>query len=131
MRHPQVLVYESDGRLAELLRRESKARSWLVREPRSLDSCLRLLSRGSPNALVLKIGKDLVREATLLERVMWLYPDTASFVVSDAEDVRLAGLAWDLGACFIVAPERSRHELVGLVAGFLGGEKEAGRHERA
>ncbi len=124
MRHPQVLVYESDGRLAELLRRESKARGWLVREPRSVDACLRLLSKGGPNALVLKMGKDLVREATLLERVVWLFPDTAPFVVSDTEDERLAALTWDLGASFIVSPALQRHSLVDLVAGFL--EPESG-----
>jgi DNA-binding NtrC family response regulator len=123
MRHPQVLVYESDGRLAELLRRDSKAHGWLVREPRGIDSCLRLLARGGPQALVLKMGKDLVREATLLERVMWLFPDTASFVVSDADDARLAALSWDLGASFVVSPALQRQGLRDLVASFLNVEK--------
>ena len=125
MRHPQVLVYESDGRLAELLRRESKVRGWSVREPRSIDACLRLLSRGGPNALILKMGKDLVREATLLERVNWLFPDTAAFVISETEDERLAALTWDLGASLIVSPALQRYSLVDLVAGFL--ERESDR----
>jgi len=119
MRHPQVLVYETDGRLAELLRRESKSRRWSVREPRSLDACLRLLQRGGPSVLVLKIGKDLVRETTLLERVMWQFPDTSAFVVSDTEDSRIAALAWDLGATFIVFPSLPRQGLHNLIAGFL------------
>jgi len=119
MRHPQVLVYESDGRLAELLRRDSKPRGWLVREPRGIESCLRLLARGGPSALVLKMGKDLVREATLLERVMWLFPDTAAFVVLDTDDARLAALTWDLGASFVVSPGLQRQGLVDLVAGFM------------
>ena len=36
MRHPQVLVYEPDGRLAKLLRDAIEARKlkWALREPR-------------------------------------------------------------------------------------------------
>ena len=69
MRFPQVLIYESDGRIADLVRRDSKSRQWSVREPRRLETCLRLLRRGGPSVLVLKIGADLVQELTLLDRV--------------------------------------------------------------
>jgi DNA-binding NtrC family response regulator len=119
MRYPQVLVYESDGRLAELLRREGEARRWTLREPRRLESCWRLLERGGPAVLVLKVGTDLVRELTLLERIKWLYPETASVVVGDTENPTLAGLAWDLGASFVLFPPLSRQDLPELVARLL------------
>ncbi len=126
MRHPQVLVYESDGRLAELLRREGKLQRWLVRESRGVEACLRLLARGGPSALVLRMGKDLVREATLLERVMEVFPDTAVIVVLDHDDARLSALTWDLGASFVVSPGV---QLVELVAGFLGDTGRQGDRE--
>ena len=69
MRFPQVLIYENDGRIAELLRRDDKSRRWALREPRRPEACFRLLRRGGPNALVLKVRTDLFQELTLLDRV--------------------------------------------------------------
>ncbi len=119
MRYPQVLIYENDGRLAELLRREAKPRQWSLREPRRLESCLRLLRRGGPSVLILKVGTDLVEELTLLERVSWLFPDTATVVIGDAENPVLAGLAWDLGATLVLFPPQPRYSLVDIVTRLL------------
>src|SRR5438270_145406 len=112
MRFPQVLIYENDGRIAELLRRASKARQWSLREPRRPESCLRLLQRGGPSVFVLKVGTDLLQELTLLERVSWLYPETATVVVGDMANPLLAGLAWDLGAGLVLFPPQPRHALL-------------------
>jgi hypothetical protein len=122
MRYPQLLVYESDGRIAELFRRqrqEEKSRRFALREPRGQESCLRLLRRGGTSALILKVGKDLVRELTLLERVTWLCPETAVIVAGDTENAVLAELAWDLGARFVLFPPLPREWLPALVDGFL------------
>jgi DNA-binding NtrC family response regulator len=129
MRFPQVLMYESDGRLADLLRRDSKSRQWSVREPRRLETCLRLLRRAGPSVLVLKIGTDLVQELTLLDRVSWLFPDTATVVVGDTDNPMVAGLAWDLGAAFVLAPPQPRHCLIEIVDRLLEpacGKRQAG-----
>ena len=121
MRHPQVLVYERDGLLANLLRRTGKTgqarkpTDWALREPRRLETCLRLLSRGGPSLLVLEVGHDLERELTLLERVSWLHPETATVVVGDAEDAALAGLAWDLGASYVLFPPLLRDQLLDVI----------------
>jgi hypothetical protein len=119
MRHPQVLVYESDGRLAELLRRQGSLRAWSLREPRAMDSCLRLLRGDGPSVLIIKLGKDLVRELTLLERVTWLFPDTATVVVPNTEDPLLAGLAWDLGASFVLFWPLAPQEFLNIVTGLM------------
>jgi hypothetical protein len=119
MRYPHVLVYESDGRIAELLRPEIESRKWSLREPRGVDACLRLLGSGGPSVLIVKLGKDLLRELTLLERVTWLFPDTAAIVVGDAENSLLAGLAWDLGASFVLFPPVRRPELLALLVGLI------------
>ena len=122
MRYPQLLIYESDGRIGEMFRRQreqQKSRRFALREPRGQESCLRLLRRSGPSALILKVGKDLVRELTLLERVTWQCPDTAVLVVGDTENVLLAELVWDLGASFVLFPPLPREWLPALVDGFL------------
>jgi hypothetical protein len=119
MRYPQVLIYENDGRIAELLRREGKPRHWSLREPRRPESCLRLLRRGGPSVLVLKVGRDLLEELTLLERVSWLYPDTGTVVVGDSDNPALAGLTWDLGAAVVLFPPQPRYSLIGIVGRLL------------
>jgi hypothetical protein len=112
---PQVLVYETDGRLASLLSREAKPREWSLKEPRSLESCLKLLTRNTSGVLVLKAGKDLIREFTVLERVSFFFPETALVVVCDTENPVLASLAWDLGAGFVLVPPRPRGLLIDIV----------------
>jgi hypothetical protein len=120
MHHPQLLIYESDGRVAAQLRPVAEAQNWVVREPRQLAPCVRLLHRGGPGVLVIKVGRHLEREFLLLERVAWLFPDTGRVVVGDAEHVWLAGLAWDLGASFVLLPPMFREQLPEIVAGLMG-----------
>jgi len=133
MRYPQLLIYESAGGIAELFRRqrqEEKSRRFALREPRGQESCLRLLRRGGPSALILKVGKDLVREFTLLERVTWLCPETAVIVAGDMENAILAELAWDLGASFVLFPPLPREWLPALVDGFLARPDVTGKETR-
>jgi hypothetical protein len=143
--HPQVLIYETDGHLAELLRDLAKERRWALREPRRPEACLSLLQRGGPAVLVIRVNGDLVRQMTLpepmsddetaalekqyrnlvrqmtlLERVAWLCPETATVVVSDDANEMLAGLAWDLGASYVLFPPQARDRLPGLVAELMG-----------
>src|ERR1700693_1474782 len=100
MRHPQLLIYENDGLLARLLRSVPRSRGnlgktldWSLREPRRPETCLRLLRRGGPIILVLKLGRDLVGELGLLQQVHWLFQSTPVVVVCDTQDSTLAGLA--------------------------------------
>ena len=126
MRFPQVLIYEGDGRLAALLRETlalgqgGDKRRWALRSPRLASSCLRLLRGAGPSVLVLKLGRDPKRhEMPLLEQVTWLYPDTATVVVSELDNPALAGLAWDLGARCVLFPPQTRDQLPGVVAGLM------------
>jgi hypothetical protein len=114
-----LLVYEDDGRLAALLRPAAEGHGWPLREPRQLAACLRLLRRGGPNVLVLKLSRDLERDLSLLERVAWLEPDTATVVVGDSDHAALAGLAWDLGADFVLLPPLPRERLPEIVTGLM------------
>ena len=54
----------------------------------------------------------------LLERAARVYPEAACVVVTEGEQARLAGLAWDLGAAVVLAAP-AREALVEVVAAFL------------
>jgi DNA-binding response OmpR family regulator len=120
MRQPQVVVYEGDGKLAALLQSLVEERNWLLREPRKPQACLSLLRQGGPTVLVLKVGRDLERDLTVLERTTWLRPQTATVVVGDTDHAALAGLGWDLGAAYVLMPPLPRELLPDLVAGLMG-----------
>src|SRR5919197_6161572 len=117
MRYPQLLVFEGDGRLAALLRPLAEQRRWPLREPRQLDPCLRLLARAGSGVLVIRAGRDLEREFTLLERVRWHFPAVRCVVVTDGDQPPLAGLAWDLGADCVLSPALAHNLLPDTVAG--------------
>jgi hypothetical protein len=129
MRHPCVVVYEVDGRLAALLRPPAGKSAWIVREARLVDACLRLLARGGPCVLVIKVGRDLEQEMALLERATALYPEVRSVLVGDLEHASLACLAWDLGASYVLFPPQSRDRLPEIVTALLRPEEGRGHAE--
>jgi DNA-binding NarL/FixJ family response regulator len=115
MHYPQLLIYETDRRLASLLQRLADNNNWLLREPRQPSAVLRLLERGGPGVLVLRLSRDLEREMALLEQVSWLHPDAAVILVADNEQRGLSGLAWDLGARWMLLPPHTRESLEEIV----------------
>jgi hypothetical protein len=125
MRSAQILVYESDGKLAEGLRELSKARGVWLREVRQEKACLSALRRGD-GVLILKVGRDLEREMAILQRATWLFPRTPVVVVGDADYPGLAALAWDLGAHFVLFRQNALDMLTDLIAHLLPAQ--AGEH---
>ena len=124
MHYPQVLIYERDGRLAELLKAGlvARAKKWAVREPRDPAACLRLLERGGPAVVVIKLGRDLEGELKLLENVEQVNRETRAILVGDAEHVGLAGIGWHFGAAYVLLPPMSRESLAEIVVGLMGKE---------
>src|SRR5438270_746365 len=99
MLHPQIVVHERDGHLAEQLRPLAEAERWALREPRQVEPLWRTLQIGGPTVLLVKLGKKPERELELIEQVSWQLPDVATVAVGDLEDAAIiAGLAWDVGA---------------------------------
>jgi DNA-binding NarL/FixJ family response regulator len=119
MRFPQIVIYESDGLLAGLLRDQARDHQWLVREAQSSESVLRLLRPGGSSVVLLKVGPDLAGEMQLLERCGRLFPDAPVIVVSDTEHPGLTSLAWDLGARAVLGPPQPREALPEVVAGLM------------
>jgi ActR/RegA family two-component response regulator len=120
MRFPQLLVYEADGRFARMLEGTAGTHRWALREPRRVDSCLRLLRRGGPAIVVVKLENDLESAFSLVEQTSWLFPEAAVVVVTDRESSVLTDLAWDLGAGYVLAPPRPRDAVLEVVANLMG-----------
>jgi hypothetical protein len=120
MRYPQLLVFESDGRLAKLLEATAGIHRWALRQPRGLEACLRLLRGGGPAIVVIRLERDLEECLALMERTARQFPDTAVVVVIDAAEPVLADLCWDLGAAYVLCPPQPRDRLLDVVAGLMG-----------
>jgi DNA-binding NarL/FixJ family response regulator len=125
MRLPQIVVYEKDGRLKLQLEALAAERRWALREARQPDTCLSHLGQGGAAVVVIKVGRDLERELGLLERTAWLYPDATVVVVGDGDRPHWVGLAWDLGAAYILLPPQPPERLPEIVAGLMGEKAEA------
>jgi hypothetical protein len=119
MQHAQILVYGIEGKLADTLRTLAQDHAVWFREVRHPKTCLNLLRRGGAAALVLKVGRDLEQELSLLARVTWLFPETASLLVGDSDNPSLVGLLWELGAHYVLCPPQPIEWLPDLVRGFL------------
>jgi DNA-binding NarL/FixJ family response regulator len=119
VQQPQLLAYGVEGRLAEQLQElASTQRVWL-REIRHLQACRNLLAAARPAVLVVRLGRDVERELSLVGDVHELFPDTAVIVVGDVDNPSLAGLAWDLGAHFVLFPPTPFETLPGIIMQML------------
>src|SRR5262245_38637930 len=111
MRHPSIVVFETDRSLASTLRPLAEERRWLLRESRQGPACINLLRGGGPAVLVVKIGRHVLRELTLIDDVHAALPDVPIVAAGDAEDSTLMSIALELGASYVVLPPQPRHAL--------------------
>jgi DNA-binding NtrC family response regulator len=125
MKYPQIVVYESDGSLAQMVRRLAADHQWLVRESRQPDACVNLLSESRPALLLLKLDRDMHEGMTLLSRVAERSPDCPVILISDAklegaeQRGQLSALAFDLGARYVLFPPLQQPVIEDLVSGLL------------
>lgn len=122
MKHPQVVVYETDGALAESLRRFAAEHGWLLRESRQADACVALVTDTRPSVLLLKLERELLDGLTLLDRVVAACP---VILISDVkmegaeQRAQLSALAFDLGARYVLFPPLQQPILEDLVSGVM------------
>src|SRR5579859_7996641 len=115
MKHPQIVVFESDSLLARFLDETAERNRWLLRESRQVPACLNLLRTGGPGVLIVRVGRNLVRELSVVDEVHSVLPDVPLIVVGDTEDDALRALAYDLGAAYVLQPPEPRTHLMELV----------------
>jgi chemotaxis response regulator CheB len=126
MKHPQVVVFESDGWLADQVRRLAAENAWLIRESRQPEACLKLLEDARPAVLLLRLERELLDGLTLLSQVTERAPDCPVVLVSDVkmegaeQRAQLSALAFDLGARYVLFPPLQQPVIEDLVAGLLG-----------
>ena len=123
MRFPQLIVYESDGRLAAPASHagDGPKTRWSLREGRGRPTSAARgwpSPRGRPSSSCASAA-IWNREMALVEEVGYAYPGAAAVVVGDAEHGRLVGMAWDLGAAYVHVPPSPREDLVAVVAGLM------------
>jgi DNA-binding NarL/FixJ family response regulator len=124
LRHPQVVIYEKKPMLAEMIEPLAKENAWLIRESRQPGGCLNLLRQVRPSVLVLKLG-ELIEELELLGQIHHHVPDCAVIVVSDVklegneQRLNLAGIAYDLGASYVMFPPITQTLIEDLVSGLM------------
>lgn len=114
MRRRQVVVYEPDGLLAELLRGPLRELGAAVVEARHASALA-----DPPLVAVLRLGSDLAREIEMLENLHTNVPEPAIVVVCDSEPAALPDLAWELGARLVLPAAEARDLLPETVAALL------------
>ncbi len=120
MMDAQVLVYGTDRKLKDLLEEKVvQAAKCYLRHPRDTAECREMLVTGRHTILVLRIGRHVEEELSLLADVSSRYPDVAVVVVGESAQAPLAGLAWDLGASYVVILPQPPELLTEAVAGLL------------
>jgi DNA-binding NarL/FixJ family response regulator len=104
MRQAQVLAYGVEGPVAGRLQELAQGRGLSLREVGNPRACLNLLRQGGPAVLVLKLGRNLVQELTLVQEVGSVFPEVSVVVFGDTDHPALAAFAWDLGAACVLFP---------------------------
>jgi hypothetical protein len=127
VRAPQIVVYESERWAADLLRATAEIWQWPLRELREETAIVRALLPGGPSVLVFEIGCDIEGDLALLGRLTWLCPEASTVAVSNVASAELAGLAWDLGADYVLAPPLPRDALLPVVLGLMEKAKSESR----
>jgi DNA-binding NtrC family response regulator len=104
MQQSQIVTYGIDGSLAETLREFAQERRIWLRETNQFAACQSLVGSCLPQIFILLLGHELERELALLDQVHAALPGTAVIVVGETDNPTLAGLAWDLGATYVLFP---------------------------
>jgi hypothetical protein len=126
MRHPRVIILDSDRSLARLLRELVGESRWLVHEPARSDTALSLVREAGPAVLVVQFepGDEKAERCALVGDSHRLAPDVPVVAVSDAKMPDADRAAWtavllDLGARYVLFPPVTKPVLEDVVSGLM------------
>lgn len=126
MRHPQLVILDSDGWLARQLADLAAESQWLVRDPKTPKAALALLRDPRPSVFVIRVepNEGPADSFALIAEASRLHPDVAIVVVSDlklpdADRIAWTGLLFDLGARFVLFPPLAKPVLEDVASGLM------------
>ena len=119
MKQAQILGFGLEERLTQVLGELAQGRDLWLREIRHAKTCLNLLRQGGASILVLRLGKNLDVELSLLAEVSELFPAARTIVLGAVENQALAALTWDLGADYVLFPPQPMEHVGDVVLSFL------------
>lgn len=119
MKYPQILIYERDRQLAASLQELAESWKWILREVRSKEEVFEYLKQCGPTTFVLKMGSDLENELRLVHETRQQFSQTHIVVIGEPEHGLLAGVAWDLGASYVLLQPFPRDLLPEIIEGFM------------
>ena len=119
MKHPIIVVFETDETLMHTLESLAEQRHWLLRESRQGPACLAVLKSSAPACLIVKLGRNLARELTVVDQTHAALPNVPIVVVTGSEDPALTALILDLGASYVLHPPTPRQRLVEVVESLM------------
>ncbi|MCI0377274.1 MAG: response regulator [Gemmataceae bacterium] len=119
MQHAQILSVGVDGRLEGLLEELATSQGFWLRSVRQPNTCLGLLRKGSAGVVIVKLGRQLEQELSLITDIRRGFPETAVVALGASENAALAALCWDLGASYVLFPpmpiEKIREVILALM----------------
>ncbi len=126
MKHPRVIVLESDGWLSKQLRELASESRWLVRTARSSDTALSLARERSPAVLLVQFepAEDKMQPLALIADVHKFALDVPIVAVADSKLPDAERAAWtaailDLGARYVLFPPLTKSVLEDVVSGLM------------
>lgn len=114
VKQAQLVVVESDDRLARLLGDVCAANGWRLRQLRRIKAASNALKE-DPSLVLLRLGRDLHAELKFLEYAHWSYPQVPVVAVVDQSHPELENLLWELGAACILRWPTDREWLTAVV----------------
>ncbi len=126
MRHPQLVILDSDGWLARQLADLAAESQWLVRDPKTPKAALALLRDPRPSVFLIRVepNEGPADSFASIAEAGRLHPDVAIVAVSDlklpdADRIAWTGLLFDLGAHFVLFPPLAKPVLEDVTSGLM------------
>ncbi len=118
MQQTQILTFGLTGIAIESLRELATSRRIWLRETSHAEACQNLLQEG-PTVFIVQLGRDLERELSLVELAHECSPRSATIVIGETDNAALAGLAWEIGAAYVLFPPTPVERLAEIVTFML------------
>lgn len=126
MKHPRVIVFESDGWVAKQLRELAGENRWLIRPAKTVDSALSLARELGPAVLLIQFepAEDKPAPLTLISEVYRQTTDVPVVAVADSKLADVERATWtaallDLGARYVLFPPLTKSVIEDVVSGLM------------